>query len=67
MTQTMPAAEMPAGTIVASKDWVAIKVQYPRVRNLPWEVAGSGVPNASDANIDQLISLGRAYVLRNPI
>jgi hypothetical protein len=67
MTQNTPAADMPFGTIVAATDWVAIKAQYPRIKRFQWEVAGSGVPNATDDNIDQLIATGVAKVIRYQI
>lgn len=60
----MGASEMPAGTIVAASNWVAIKMEFPRLPNFPWEVAGSGVNNATNENIDQLIERGHASVSR---
>jgi hypothetical protein len=60
----MTASEMPANTIVAGPTWVAIKEEFPRNPRFHWSVAGSGVPFATNENIDQLIERGHASVLR---
>lgn len=60
----MNAANMPPNTIVAGANWVAIKEEFPRDRRFVWGVAGSGVPSATNENIDELIERGLASVIR---
>lgn len=58
------AADLPAGTIVASGISVAIKVASPDHPNFPWEVAGSSIKEATNSRIDRYLSNGHVSVVR---